>query len=98
MAVARVVKVRRPDRPERPDETLAEPVTETAGDCADCHAPAIDGEVGGRDLLEAGGLEGKNSAEGDRAYEYGVHCDLCHKVDQIHLDAKPGVGGRLGLR
>jgi hypothetical protein len=43
------------------------------GACADCHAPAIDGPIGGRDLLAATGT----------AYEAGVHCDLCHKVESI---------------
>jgi hypothetical protein len=55
------------------------------GGCADCHAPAIDGVLGGRDLLEAVGI----------SYEAGVHCDLCHKVESIDLDAPPGVAGRL---
>jgi hypothetical protein len=67
------------------------------GDCADCHAPAIDGILGGRDLLEAGGIPEDITAEGNRAYEYGVHCDLCHKISDIHLDEKPGVGGRLDI-
>jgi hypothetical protein len=55
------------------------------GACADCHAPAIDGPLGARDLLEATGT----------SYESGVHCDLCHKVEAIDLDAAAGVGGRL---
>jgi hypothetical protein len=55
------------------------------GGCADCHAPAINGQLGGRSLLEARGDE----------YEYGVHCDLCHKVSELDLEAPPGVGGRL---
>lgn len=58
------------------------------GECADCHAPGIDGDLGGRDLLEAEGL----------AYEYGVHCDVCHRVESVSpADPRPGVGGRLGL-
>ncbi len=60
--------------------------TET-GACADCHAPAIDGELGGRDLLEAVG----------EPFESGVSCDLCHKVAQVDLDAPAGVAGRLGV-
>ncbi len=56
-------------------------------DCADCHAPGIDGELGGRDLLEAEGI----------AFEHGVHCDVCHKVSDIDMDAPPGVGGRLKI-
>jgi len=57
------------------------------GGCADCHAPGIDGELGGRDLLEATGL----------AFDYGVHCDVCHRTESVDLDAEPGVAGRLGL-
>lgn len=55
------------------------------GACADCHAPAIDGPIGGRDLLDATGT----------SYDAGVHCDLCHKVEAIDLDAPAGVAGRL---
>ena len=59
---------------------------EAFGQCADCHAPAIDGVLGGRDLLEAT----------DHAYEGGIHCDLCHKVESVDLESKePGVAGRL---
>lgn len=58
-----------------------------AGDCADCHAPGIDGDQGGRNLLEATGF----------AYEYGVHCDVCHKVESVDLSQPPGVGGRLNM-
>ncbi|MCB9761499.1 MAG: hypothetical protein H6739_16770 [Alphaproteobacteria bacterium] len=57
------------------------------GACADCHAPGIDGALGGRDLLEAEGF----------AYEDGVHCDVCHKVESIDLSAEAGVAGRLHL-
>lgn len=63
-------------------------VPESFGGCADCHAPGIDGRLGGRDLLEARGF----------AYDYGVHCDVCHKVEAIHEADPPGVAGRLGLR
>lgn len=56
------------------------------GACADCHAPGIDGVLGGRDLLEAR----------DIAYDAGVHCDVCHKVESVDLEATdPGVAGRL---
>lgn len=58
------------------------------GACADCHAPAMGGPVGGRSYLEAEGL----------AYEEGVHCDFCHKVADIDLSLPPGVGGALVLR
>lgn len=61
---------------------------EETGACADCHAPGIDGELGGRDLLEATGY----------AYDYGVHCDTCHKVESVDLSAgEPGVAGRLRI-
>ncbi|MCA9701675.1 MAG: hypothetical protein KC431_29410 [Myxococcales bacterium] len=60
---------------------------ESFGACADCHAPAIDGALGGRDLLEATGT----------AFEGGVHCDLCHKVESVDLQAAAGVAGRLRL-
>ena len=58
------------------------------GGCADCHAPGINGQLGGRDLLEAEGLE----------FEYGVHCDVCHRVDEVRLNEPPGAAGRLLLR
>ena len=58
---------------------------EDRGECANCHAPGIDGELGGRDLLEATGI----------AYEHGVHCDVCHKIQAVDpTDPAPGVGGR----
>jgi hypothetical protein len=57
------------------------------GGCADCHAPGIDGELGGRDLLDATGL----------AYDAGVHCDVCHHVESVDMEAPPGVGGRLHI-
>lgn len=57
------------------------------GGCADCHAPGIDGALGGRDLLEATGI----------AHDHGVHCDVCHKVAGIDLDAPAGVAGRLQI-
>lgn len=61
------------------------------GGCADCHAPATTGpagELGGQSLLDARGF----------AHEYGVFCDVCHRVDRVvpSSDA-PGVGGRLVL-
>jgi hypothetical protein len=60
---------------------------EDFGACADCHAPGIDGELGGRSLLEAT----------DIAYDYGVHCDVCHHVESIDLEASAGVAGRLQM-
>ncbi len=61
--------------------------TDGTGACADCHAPGIDGALGGRDLLEATGI----------AYDSGVHCDVCHHVADVDLDAPPGVAGRLRI-
>lgn len=58
------------------------------GACADCHAPGIDGKLGGRSLLEAEGF----------AYDYGVHCDVCHKVESVDLNAPAGVAGRLRIQ
>ncbi len=57
------------------------------GGCADCHAPAINGQLGGRDLLDATGI----------AHDYGVSCDVCHRVEAVVPGAPPGVGGRLVL-
>lgn len=64
------------------DAPVADP-----GGCADCHAPGIDGALGGRGLHEARGI----------AFEAGVHCDVCHKVEAVDLDEPPGVAGRLRL-
>jgi hypothetical protein len=64
------------------DETATE-----FGACADCHAPGIDGKLGGRSLLEAT----------DIAYDYGVHCEVCHHVESIDLEAPAGVAGRLHI-
>ena len=55
------------------------------GACADCHAPGINGTLGGRDLRDATEI----------AYEYGVHCDVCHRTEDIDLSAEPGNAGRL---
>jgi hypothetical protein len=57
------------------------------GACADCHAPGIDGAVGGRDLSEASGY----------SYDYGIHCDVCHHVESVNLDLEAGVAGRLNI-
>lgn len=62
--------------------------SEQWGGCADCHAPAINGVIGGgQDLLSARG----------HAFDYGVSCDLCHHVAQIDWSLPAGVGGRLTL-
>ena len=63
-------------------------VAEVFGACADCHAPGIDGVVGGRSLLDATGT----------AYEYGVHCDVCHKVESVDITDEAGVAGRLRIQ
>lgn len=57
------------------------------GDCAGCHAPAIDGELQHRDLLDAEGI----------AWQYGVSCDVCHRVESVIPFAEPGVNGSLRL-
>lgn len=75
-----------PDLNDCGDTEACDGKAEQTGQCADCHAPAIDGELGGRDLLEAT----------DIAYDYGVHCDLCHKVESVDLESDdPGVAGKL---
>ena len=72
--------------PECKDDGLCDP-TQT-GLCADCHAPGINGRLGGRDLLDATGY----------AYDYGVHCDVCHRVESVDLlSPAPGVAGALKL-
>ena len=62
--------------------------TVQSGFCADCHAPGIDGVLGGRNLLEAQG----------RSFSHGVHCDVCHKVESVDLTSPdPGVAGALRI-
>ena len=63
------------------------PSTGSNGECADCHAPGIDGKLGGRGLEEATGL----------AYDYGIHCDVCHKVNKVNPEGAPGIGGFLEI-
>lgn len=60
------------------------PAGETGG-CADCHAPGIDGALFGRDLRDASGF----------ALDYGVHCDVCHRVEDVVVGAAPAFGGWL---
>ena len=61
---------------------------EETGQCSNCHAPGINGEVGYKDLRLASGT----------AYDYGVHCDVCHKINAVDVDHEiPGVGGKLQL-
>jgi len=59
----------------------------TTGECANCHAPGINGALGGRDLMDAQGA----------AYDYGVHCDVCHRVESLDPEGAPGVGGAMKL-
>ncbi len=67
------------------DSEPCDGIATTTGACADCHAPGIDGRLGGRDLHEAVGL----------AYDYGVHCDVCHQVSGLFVGAEAGIGGWL---
>lgn len=69
------------------DDQPCDEIASQTGGCADCHAPGIDGALGGRDLLEAREL----------AYTYGVHCDVCHKVESVFVGAPAGVAGWLGI-
>lgn len=64
------------------------------GACANCHAPATTGpagEVGDQHLLAAR----------EFAHDYGVFCDVCHRVDRVVPPTEDpenaGVGGRLIL-
>ncbi len=69
-----------------PGDPCDEP--QAVGHCADCHAPGMDGDLGGRDLRDATGF----------GRDYGVHCEACHLVESVSLDAsRPGVGGKLRI-
>lgn len=57
------------------------------GGCADCHAPGLNGQIGHRNLLEARGTP----------YKFGIHCDVCHRVESVDLQKAPGVAGALRL-
>ena len=81
----RVVKDLHPDR----RDGVACELTATAfGGCADCHAPGHRWGPWGRSVLEAQGI----------AYEAGVHCDVCHKVERVDMEAPAGVGARLQIQ
>ena len=59
------------------------------GYCADCHAAGIEGIQGGRNLLDASGF----------SYEYGIHCDVCHKVYDVDPEEElSGNAGKLEFR
>lgn len=69
------------------DDRVCDDLATDFGGCADCHAPGINGKIGGRNLLDATGA----------AYDSGVHCDVCHKVESIHPGKAPGVAGYLQI-
>ncbi len=69
------------------DDAACDEVATVFGGCADCHAPGIDGKLGGRDLLEATGF----------AYTRGIHCDVCHHVESVDDEAPAGIAGRLRI-
>lgn len=58
------------------------------GRCADCHALGMEGPTGGRNLHDAEGI----------AFDFGNHCDACHHIRDIDLDAPPGLGGRVVMQ
>lgn len=70
------------------DEGPCEQDPTAFGGCADCHAPGMDGALGGRDLHDALG----------HSFEYGVHCDVCHRVESVDLEAEAGTAGRLAMK
>ncbi len=76
-----------PGDPACDDPAAGDPPT-SFGACADCHGAGMDGVAGGRDLLEAEGV----------GFDDGNHCDACHHVAAIDLDAPPGTAGRLVLQ
>ncbi|MFT3775650.1 MAG: hypothetical protein QM820_60660 [Minicystis sp.] len=76
-------------QPACDDPAIAAAKKPTAfGRCADCHGAGINGQAGGRDLLDATGF----------AFESGNHCDVCHHVKDVDLTKPPGVGGALILQ
>ena len=64
-----------------------QPDLKAFGACADCHAPAINGKLGGRNLLDATGW----------GYDSGVQCETCHKVESLDEGAEAGIAGWLKL-
>ncbi len=69
------------------DAVPCDGIAKKTGACADCHAPGIDGQLGGRDLLEATEL----------SFDEGIHCDVCHKVESVNVGEAAGVAGWLGV-
>ncbi|MBK8254191.1 MAG: hypothetical protein IPK82_16180 [Polyangiaceae bacterium] len=68
------------------DPAISSAETPTSfGGCADCHAPALPGKTGGRNLHDAVGL----------AYDSGNHCDFCHHIADVDLTKPAGVAGAL---
>jgi hypothetical protein len=53
----------------------------TAGNCAACHTPGA--------AIDAPYQTDPNSVTG--ADIYGIHCDFCHKIADVHLDASTGL-------
>lgn len=69
------------------EQEACDTVANNFGGCADCHAPGLNGQIGHRNLLEAKGTP----------YKFGVHCDVCHRVESVDLSKAPGVAGALRL-
>lgn len=69
------------------DDIACDSVATDFGGCGDCHIPGMNGKIGGRNLLEAVG----------RPYKFGIHCDVCHKVESVDLTAAPGIAGAIKL-
>jgi FtsP/CotA-like multicopper oxidase with cupredoxin domain len=67
------------------DSTCDGAVNDT-GQCAACHAPAINGGLVDRDLLDATGW----------SFSGGVQCDTCHRVEGVDPEAEgPAFAGKL---
>ncbi len=58
-------------------DTTCDGAVANTGECAACHAPAINGGLVDRDLLDATGW----------AYKGGVQCDTCHRVEGVDPNA-----------
>ena len=67
-------------------DSTCDGAVENTGECAACHAPAINGGLVHRDLLEATGW----------SYTGGVQCDTCHRVESVDPNAEgPAFAGKL---
>ncbi|MCC6748272.1 MAG: hypothetical protein IT371_11475 [Deltaproteobacteria bacterium] len=58
------------------------------GRCADCHAPASREHLPGATNL--------NRVRGI-AYEKGIHCDFCHKIQEVLVNERPGRDGAIRM-